>query len=131
VMRGGELFLVAAPSGSGKDTLIDGALAGEAGKNGALWHSVSHTTRRARSNEKDGVHYFFVDRKRFGEMISGGEFLEWAEYNGNLYGTSRGAVLSRLEQGIDVILDIDVQGVEQVLERIPTAHAILVLPPSY
>ena len=130
-MSRGELFLLTSPSGAGKDTLIDRVLRGEAGKDGGLWHSISHTTRRARSNEVEGVHYYFVDRDAFEAMTANGEFLETAEYNGNLYGTSVQEVMPRLESGIDVILDIDVQGAEQILGKMPGAHGILVLPPSY
>jgi len=130
-MRRGELFLVTAPSGTGKDTLIDGVLKGEAARKGALWHSISHTTRKPRSEEVDGEHYYFVDRSAFERMVSKGEFLEWAEYNDNYYGTSKREVLPRLEKGIDVILDIEVQGAQQIFEKIPESHGILVLPPSF
>jgi guanylate kinase len=130
-MRRGELFLLTAPSGTGKDTLIDGVLKGEAAKDGSLWHSISHTTRQPRRDEVDGEHYYFVDRDTFGTMASNSEFLEWAEYNDNFYGTSARQVLPRLEMGIDVILDIEVQGAQQILEKMPGTHGILVLPPSY
>jgi guanylate kinase len=130
-MRKGELFLLTSPSGTGKDTIIDRVLEGEAGSDGALWHSISHTTRRPRSNEVEGEHYYFVDRATFEAMAANGEFLEFAEYNENLYGTSVREVMPRLDRGIDVILDIDVQGAEQILQRMPEAHGILVLPPSY
>jgi guanylate kinase len=130
-MRRGELFLLTAPSGTGKDTLIDRVLKGEVGRHGALWHSVSHTTRQARRDEVDGEHYYFVDRATFETMVSNREFLEWAEYNDNYYGTSVREVVPRLEKGIDVILDIDVQGAQQILEKMPQSHGILVLPPSY
>lgn len=130
-MLKGELFLLTSPSGTGKDTLIDRVLEAEIGRKGALWHSVSHTTRRPRSNEVDGEHYYFVDRATFEAMASNGKFLEFAEYNANLYGSSVQEVMPRLERGMDVILDIDVQGAEQILEKMPEAHGILVLPPSY
>jgi guanylate kinase len=130
-MRKGELFLLTSPSGTGKDTIIDRVVEAEAGRDGALWHSISHTTRRPRSNEVDGEHYYFVDRATFEAMAANEEFLESAEYNGNLYGTSVREVMPRLERGIDVILDIDVQGAEQILQKMPEAHGILVLPPSY
>ncbi len=130
-MRRGELFLLTAPSGTGKDTLIDRVLTGEAGRDGALWHSISYTTRQPRSDEVNGEHYYFVDRKTFEAMTSKGEFLEWADYNDNYYGTSVREVVPRLERGIDVILDIEVQGAQQILEKRPESHGILVLPPSY
>ena len=130
-MRKGELFLLTSPSGTGKDTIIDRVLEAGVGSDGDLWHSISHTTRRPRATEVDGEHYYFVDRATFESMASNGEFLEFAEYNENLYGTSVREVMPRLERGIDVILDIDVQGAEQILQKMPEAHGILVLPPSY
>jgi len=130
-MRRGELFLLSSPSGAGKDTLIDCVLKGEAAKDGALWHSISYTTRQPRRSEVDGEHYNFVDRATFEAMVSNDEFLEWAKYNDNYYGTSVSEVIPRLEKGIDVILDIDVQGAQQILEKMPRSHGILVLPPSY
>src|ERR1041384_4711709 len=102
----GNLYIVSAPSGSGKTTLLQHLL--KSFKD--LKFSVSHTTRAPRQGEKDGIDYFFVDRTTFLNMVERGEFLEWAEFNGQLYGTTRRFVQDNLEAGTDVILDIDVQG---------------------
>lgn len=124
----GELFIVSAPSGSGKTTLIQSLFTGGFA---CLAFSVSHTTRKPRGDEVDGREYHFVDHAAFQEMIAADAFLEWAEVHGNLYGTSLAEVFPRLEQGIDVVLDIDIQGAERVLARYPQAHGIFVMPPSY
>jgi guanylate kinase len=124
----GELFIVSAPSGSGKTTLIQSLLSG--GLSG-LAFSVSHTTRKPRGEEADGREYHFVDLATFQAMIATDAFLEWAEVHNNYYGTSLAEVLPRLEQGIDVLLDIDVQGAERVLAHHPEAHGIFIMPPSY
>lgn len=128
----GELFIVSAPSGAGKTTLIQNLLlARDLVDPGSLAFSVSHTTRRPREGEVEGRDYHFVDRQSFRSMVEEGRFLEWAEVHHNSYGTSYAEVVPRLERGVDVILDIDVQGAEQVLGRVPEAHSIFVLPPSY
>src|SRR5262245_17396280 len=93
--------------------------------------SVSHTTRSPRQGERDGTDYHFVDVPTFQSMIVGEEFLEWAEVHNRYYGTSKAEVFPRLEQGIDVLMDIDVQGAERVLARHPDAHSIFIMPPSY
>jgi guanylate kinase len=126
-MSRGEIFIISAPSGTGKSTLIREVLSAVEG----LEHCVSHTTRRPRPGEIDGTAYFFVDRDRFSRMIERDAFLEWAEYNGNLYGTSIEEADSKLDNGIDIILDIEVVGTAKLLERCPEAHAVFVLPPSY
>ena len=126
-MARGEMFIIAAPSGTGKDTLIHQVMSSVEG----LEHSVSHTTRSARQGEIDGQDYHFVGHEAFEAMIAGDGFLEWAEYNHNLYGTSAEEVNSRLDRGIDVLLDIEIVGTERLLQRCPEAHAIFVLPPSY
>jgi guanylate kinase len=130
-MHRGELFILSAPSGTGKTTLIQTMLSGGLALFGGLAFSVSHTTRRPRSGEVDGKDYHFVTPETFREMIAGDRFLEWAQVHDNYYGTSYDEVLPRLERGIDVLLDIDVQGAEQVMARCPEAHGIFVLPPSY
>ncbi len=125
------LFIVSSPSGGGKTTLIREVIArlDELGVKGHF--SVSHTTRARRAAETDGVDYHFADRSSFEVMVRRGEFLEWAEYNGNLYGTAREEVESRLSAGQDVFLDIEVQGANQVKTRVPDVVKIFVYPPSY
>ena len=123
----GNLYIVSAPSGSGKTTLLQHLLKSFKDLN----FSVSHTTRRPRQGERHGVDYFFTERDAFSSMIARGEFLEWAEFNGQLYGTTRKFVEDHLESGQDVILDIDVQGARQVKSKIGEATAIFVLPPSF
>ena len=93
--------------------------------------SVSHTTRSARPAETDGVDYHFVSREAFETMIAAGEFLEWAEYAGNLYGTARAEVEGRLSMGTDVFLDIEVQGANQVKTLVPEVVKVFIYPPSY
>jgi guanylate kinase len=127
----GELFILSAPSGAGKTTLIQTLVAGGFADLGGLAFSVSHTTRKPRQGEADGRDYHFVDRAAFEAMVEADAFLERAKVHDNFYGTSRGEVFPRLERGIDVLLDIDVQGAEQVMARCPQAHGIFVLPPSY
>src|SRR5438874_2129254 len=123
----GNLYIVSAPSGSGKTTLLQHLL--KSFKD--LKFSVSHTTRRPRQGERDGVDYFFTDRLTFMNMVERGEFLEWAEFNGQLYGTTRAFVYEQIDSGKDVILDIDVQGARQVKSKIGVARAIFVMPPSF
>src|SRR6266480_1301654 len=101
----GNLYIVSAPSGSGKTTLLQHLLRSLKD----LKFSVSHTTRPPRQGEKDGVDYFFTDRATFLSMADGDDFLEWAEFNGQLYGTTGSFVQAQIEDGRDVILDIDVQ----------------------
>jgi guanylate kinase len=123
----GNLYIVSAPSGSGKTTLLQHLL-----KNfDNLRFSVSHTTRTPRQGERDGVDYYFTDRAAFQTMADRGEFLEWAEFNGQLYGTTRTFVEDHMNAGKDIILDIDVQGARQVKEKVRDATAIFILPPSY
>jgi len=123
----GNLYIVSAPSGSGKTTLLQHLLRSFKDLN----FSVSHTTRQPRQGEREGVEYFFTERASFLNMVDRGEFLEWAEFNGQLYGTTKAFVQSHLESGQDVILDIDVQGARQVKAKISEAMAIFVLPPSF
>jgi guanylate kinase len=123
----GNLYIVSAPSGSGKTTLLQHLL--RSFKD--LKFSVSYTTRRPRQGEQNGVDYFFTDRAAFLEMVESGAFLEWAEFNGQLYGTAKAFVHEQLESGKDVILDIDVQGAKQVKSKMKDATAIFVMPPSF
>jgi guanylate kinase len=123
----GNLYIVSAPSGSGKTTLLQHLL--RSFKD--LKFSVSHTTRAPREGERNGVDYFFTDRASFLSMVDRGEFLEWAEFNGQLYGTTRAFVQEQIESGHDVILDIDVQGARQVKSKISDATAVFIMPPSF
>jgi guanylate kinase len=127
----GVFFIVSSPSGGGKTTLIREVIARLAERGVRGHFSVSHTTRPRRPAETDGVDYHFVDRDAFEAMARRGEFLEWAEYNGNLYGTAREEVEGRLQAGQDVFLDIEVQGANQVKTRVPDVVKIFVYPPSY
>lgn len=127
----GALMIVSAPSGAGKTTLIRRALAEDGSALEGVKFSVSHTTRAARPGEVDGHDYHFVDESVFRKMLENDEFLEWAVVYGQRKGTSRAAVLPLLEQGFDVLLDIDVQGAAQVLKSYPQAASVLILPPSF
>ncbi len=122
----GSIFIVSAPSGAGKTTLCR-RLTEVVPR---IVHSISCTTRQAREGEVEGRDYFFVDEERFMRMVAGGDFLEWAEVHGNLYGTSRVKLFEMIEGGIDVILDIDIQGAAQVRQKGIDATFIFVLPPS-
>ncbi|MCE1239968.1 MAG: guanylate kinase [Azonexaceae bacterium] len=122
----GNLYVVAAPSGAGKTTLVRMLLASEAGVN----LSISHTTRSPRPGESDGREYHFVAVDAFRAMISRGEFLEWAEVHGNFYGTSKSRIAEQLAAGSDVLLEIDWQGAQQVRQQFPEAIGIFILPPS-
>jgi guanylate kinase len=130
-MPRGELFILSAPSGTGKTTLIHSMMRGGTGALSDLVFSVSHTTRKPRRGEVDGHDYHFVDAAGFQAMVDGDRFLEWEEVHGSRYGTSFAEVLPRVEAGIDVIMDIDVKGAERVLQRYPAAVGIFVMPPSF
>ncbi len=122
----GILFIISAPSGSGKSTLVSEVRRLVSG----LDFSVSYTTRKARGSEENGREYHFTSRERFEEMIAKGEFLEWAEVFGNYYGTALEALDLAREHGTDLLLDIDVQGALQVMNKSPEAVSIFILPPS-
>ena len=128
-MSRGDLFIVSSPSGAGKTTLIRRVLE-DPRIGGSLHFSVSHTTRLPRIGERTGVEYHFVDEGAFRGIEARGGFLEWAVVHGNLYGTSREEVEPRLASGIDVLLDIDVQGARQVRSHVPEAVKVIVFPPS-
>jgi guanylate kinase len=127
----GLLFIVSSPSGGGKTTLIRETIVRLADLGIEGHFSVSHTTRPPRPVESDGVDYHFVEPSTFEEMAQRGDFLEWAEYAGYRYGTSRAAVESRLQAGHDVFLDIEVQGANQVKTQIPDVVKVFVYPPSF
>ena len=122
----GNLFVVAAPSGTGKSSLVKALMEVDAG----VKPSVSHTTRAPRGQEKDGREYFFIDNAAFDAMIARGDFLEWALVHGNRYGTSRRAIEERIGSGGDVVLEIDWQGALQIKRLFPDAILVFVLPPS-
>jgi len=125
--RKGIAFVVAAPSGTGKTTICHAVVDAD----DQIVHSISHTTRRPREGEEDGIHYHFVDAQTFRRMVDDGEFLEHANYNGNLYGTSREALRVEMEErGRDVLLEIEVQGAQQLREKDTGACFIFLLPPS-
>lgn len=123
----GNIFIISAASGTGKTTLVSRLLA----KNPDIRVSVSHTTRQPREGEQNGVHYHFVERAQFEQLIAENAFLEHADVFGNYYGTSFNSINSLIEAGYDVILEIDVQGAEQVRRALPQSCSIFILPPSF
>lgn len=125
-MQTGNIFIVTAPSGAGKTTLVAALLAAD--KDVQL--SVSHTTRQPRAGEVHGEHYHFVDRATFEAMIARKDFLEYAEVYGNYYGTSLRWLREQLSLGRDILLEIDWQGARQVRKQFPRAAGIFILPPS-
>lgn len=125
-MRTGNLFVISGPSGAGKGTLV--ALLIAALDDAQL--SISATTRTPREGEQQGKSYYFLDDEEFDRRIAAGDFLEWAQYSGNYYGTPKSAVLEQLERGKQVILEIDVQGALQIRELMPEAKLIFIEPPS-
>lgn len=124
-MATGNLFILAAPSGAGKSSLIKALL--ERYQDGSMQVSVSHTTRSPRPGEQQAVHYHFVDESEFKRMIADDAFFEWAEVFGKYYGTSKQAIADTLELGKDVFLDIDWQGARQVKAQMPDTATILLL----
>lgn len=122
----GQLYVISAPSGAGKTSLVKALL--ESTPN--LQVSVSHTTRAIRPGETDGVNYHFVDESEFTSIRDAHGFFEWAQVFGNFYGTSRHAIQERLAEGIDIVLEIDWQGARQVKMLVDDAVSIFVLPPS-
>ena len=122
----GTLFIVAAPSGAGKSTLVNALLERELD----ISLSISHTTRPPRPGEQYGRHYFFVERAEFEREVAEGIFLEHAEVHGNFYGTSRRTVQELLQQGRDVLLEIDWQGAAQIRKTKPDCVSVFILPPS-
>lgn len=122
----GQLYIISAPSGAGKTSLVSALLRSESD----LGLSVSHTTRPQRPNESDGTHYHFTEKSHFEAMIERGEFLEYANVFGNYYGTSHAAIEDVLDSGQDLILEIDWQGAQQVRAKHPHVRSIFILPPS-
>ena len=122
----GNLFVVAAPSGAGKSSLVKALMELDAG----VQPSVSHTTRAPRGQEFHGREYFFIANDEFDRMVADAAFLEWAHVHGNRYGTSRATIEERIAKGLDVILEIDFQGAVQIKKIFANAVLIFILPPS-
>lgn len=122
----GTLFIVTAPSGAGKTTLVSGLLE----RDSLVKLSISYTTRAPRAGEEDGRHYHFVDVSTFRQLRDKGEFLEWAEVHNNYYGTSKGWLEAQISAGKDILLEIDWQGAQQVRKVFPKAVGVFILPPS-
>src|SRR5436305_9567947 len=123
----GNLYAVAAPSGAGKSTLVKALLELDS----HLSLSISHTTRKPRGQDQQGREYHFIDEPTYRRMIESGEFVEWAEVHGHLYGTSRAGREERITGGNDVLLEIDWQGALQIKQLYPNAVLVFVLPPSW
>ena len=122
----GKLIVISAPSGTGKTTVVKKLLR----QTPNIVASVSFTTRKMRENEKEGIDYFFVDETTFENMIHNGDFLEYATVFGNFYGTEKGSVSQNLETGVNVILEIDWQGAQQIKSRMSSCLMIFLIPPS-
>ena len=125
-MSRGKLLVLSGPSGAGKSTVVSKLME----MRGDVCFSVSATTRSPRPGEEDGVNYFFVSRERFEELVQNDQMLEHAEYVGNCYGTPRAYVEEKLNAGMNVILDIEVQGAQQVIQSAPDAILVFLVPPS-
>ncbi|MCU7372473.1 guanylate kinase [Paucibacter sp. O1-1] len=123
----GNLFVVAAPSGAGKSSLVKALLELDA----KLAVSISHTSRAPRGQEQHGREYWFITPEEFRAKVEHGDFFEWAEVHGNLYGTSRAAIEARMAAGDDVVLEIDFQGALQIKQLFPYAVLVFILPPSW
>jgi len=126
MIKKGTLFVISGPSGVGKGTLVGMLRA----KHPEIKLSVSATTRKPRPGEVEGIHYFYLSKEDFKSKILAGEFLEWAEFSGNYYGTNKQFVQEMLNEGQNLILEIDVQGALQVKDRLPEAVLIFIEPPS-
>lgn len=122
----GRLIVLTGPSGVGKGTLMRSLLE----RHPELYYSVSATTRSPRPGEIDGKHYHFIDRSKFEKLVARGEFLEWAEFAGNYYGTPRQAVINQINSGKSVVLEIELDGARQIRNSFEDAFSIFILPPS-
>ena len=121
-----KLIIITGPSGVGKGTVVKELL----NRNKEIWLSISATTRNPRKGEKDGENYYFISDERFKDMIDKKEFLEWAQFAGNYYGTPLSTVNEKIEKGFIVLLEIEVEGAKQIKEKFPEALSIFLLPPS-
>ncbi|MDI6713823.1 MAG: guanylate kinase [Thermodesulfovibrio sp.] len=126
IYKVGDIFVLSAPSGTGKTTICERLIKSLPN----LKMSISHTTRKPRIGERDGVDYFFVDREVFETMIKNNDFVEWAEVYGNFYGTSKKVINELFQSGNDVLLDIDIQGAKNIKKTYPDSVLIFILPPS-
>lgn len=122
----GQIFVFSAPSGTGKSTIAEALME----RVEALAYSISHTSRRPRGSEQDGVDYHFATRSTFKEMIEQNAFLEWAEVHGHLYGTSLAVINAQISAGFDILMDVDVQGGRNIKKQFPESVLIFLLPPS-
>ncbi len=121
-----KLIIITGPSGVGKGTVVKELL----DRNREIWLSISATTRNPRMGEKDGENYYFMGEERFKDMIKKKEFLEWARFAGNYYGTPLATISEKIENGFIVLLEIEVEGAKQIKEKFPEALSIFLLPPS-
>ena len=121
-----KLIIITGPSGVGKGTVVKELL----DRNKDIWLSISATTRNPRVGENDGLNYYFISEERFKDMIDKKEFLEWAQFAGNYYGTPLSSVNEKIEKGFIVLLEIEVEGAKQIKEKFPEALSIFLLPPS-
>ncbi len=121
-----KLIIITGPSGVGKGTVVKELL----DRNKDIWLSISATTRNPRVGEKDGLNYYFISEERFKDMIDKKEFLEWAQFAGNCYGTPLSTVNEKIEKGFIVLLEIEVEGAKQIKEKFPESLSIFLLPPS-
>ena len=121
-----RLIIITGPSGVGKGTVVKELL----DRNKDIWLSISATTRNPRVGEKDGLNYYFISEERFKDMIDKKEFLEWAQFAGNYYGTPLSTVNEKIEKGFIVLLEIEVEGAKQIKEKFPESLSIFLLPPS-
>jgi guanylate kinase len=122
----GRLIVLTGPSGVGKGTLMRSLLQ----RHPELYYSVSATTRSPRAGEVDGKHYHFIDRSKFEQLVARGEFLEWAEFAGNYYGTPKQAVINQINSGKSVVLEIELDGARQIRNSFKDAYSIFILPPN-
>ena len=121
-----KLIIITGPSGVGKGTVVKELL----DRNKDIWLSISATTRNPRIGEKDGENYYFISEEKFKDMIDKKEFLEWAQFAGNYYGTPISTVNEKIEKGFIVLLEIEVEGAKQIKEKFPESLSIFLLPPS-